>query len=126
MPKEEKKKKRGGGRPPSITARQLEQLCEALEEAMPLSYASDLVGLPRQTVYDTYKRDPNFRAKIEIAKAVAIRGLVKLTAKQQGGWKLLKNLGREEFKETMEHELTGKDGSPLTLVIKDFRNEDDK
>jgi len=120
MPEIEETKKKKNGRPPSITARQLEDLCEALEEAMPLSFACDLVGLPRQTVYDTMKRDAGFRTKIELSKAKAIRGLVKLTAKQQGGWKLLKNLGKEEFKEVLEHEVSGKDGEAFQIVIKDY------
>lgn len=98
------KEKRPVGRPPVLTPALRETILDALRKAMPLSYACDLAGIDRNTVYNEMKRDRNFSAQIAIAKAEAIKGLVSLTAKQGGGWKLLKNLGREEFKEHVEVE----------------------
>ena len=92
------------GRTNEEVVRKLDELCDALKECMPLTYACDLVGLPRQTVYDWIKRDDKVRAKIEVAKAAAIKRLVTGTEKQGGSWKLLKNLGRDEFKEHVEVE----------------------
>lgn len=87
--------------------RKKKELCEALKKAMPMTYACDLVGVPRQTVYDKINPkhasyDDAFRTQVAIAKAEAIRGLIALTGQQNGAWKLLKNLGKDEFKEHVE------------------------
>lgn len=108
-----------------VTEQKKKELYQALEEAMPLTYACDIIGIPRRTVYDYMSKDNVFRTQIELAKAKAIRGLVKLTAKQNGAWKLLKNLGKEEFKECDSLELSGKDGEALTLIVKDYRGKDE-
>lgn len=96
-----------------LTAQKKEELYQALTEAMPLSYACDVIGIPRSTVYAHMKEDDAFKTQIELSKAIAIRGLVKLTAKQGGAWKLLKNVGKEEFKEHVEVQASIKD----TLMV---------
>jgi len=85
-----------------ITDQKKEALFQALRDKLPLSYACDIIGIPRQTVYDWIKKNELFRAQIAIAKSQAIRDLVETTEKQGGAWKLLKNLAKEEFKEHVE------------------------
>lgn len=85
-----------------ITDQKKMELYQALEAAMPLSFACDLIGIPRQTVYAWMQTNPAFKTQIDIARAKAIQGLVEATGKQGGAWKLLKNLGKEEFKERVE------------------------
>jgi len=86
----------------SLTQEARAAILEALRKAMPLSYACDLAAVPRRTCYDEMERNFEWRTQVYTAKAEAIRGLVALTGKQGGAWKLLKNLGREEFKEHIE------------------------
>jgi len=85
-----------------ITDQKKEELFEALRKALPVTIACDLIGIPRQTVYDWMKKNDAFRTQVNICKAEAIRGLVAMTGKQGGAWKLLKNLGKEEFKEHVD------------------------
>lgn len=81
-------------------------ILDALAECMPFNYACDLAGIDRETGYRWMRKDKAFAAQVAIAKATAIKGLVDLTAKQSGAWKLLKNLGRDEFQERVEVEQT--------------------
>lgn len=97
-----------------LTEQKKKALCDALRECMPLSYACDLVGVPRRTVYDHMGKDEAFRTQVDIAKAVAIRGLVEATNKQSGAWKLLKNLGKEEFKEIVEYRVD--ESTPILIA----------
>lgn len=101
------------GRPTRITDQKKEQLFEALREGLPISYACDYIGIPRQTIYDWMKRNDDFRTQITLNKAIAIKGLVALTSKQGGAWKLLKNLAKDEFKEHIEVE----ENSTHTFVL---------
>jgi len=94
-------------------------LLAAIKEGMPVSYACDLIGIPRQTIYDWIKRHESFRYEINIAKAVAIKGLIGEVKEQKGSWKLLKNLGKEEFKEHVEVEYT----NPMPVVINEDLDE---
>lgn len=119
-------KKPKGRKTPLDDARKQEGLFEALRKAMPLSYACDLVGVPRQTVYDRMNPkhasfDEAFRTKVAVAKAEAIKGLVALTGKQNGAWKLLKNLAKEEFKEHVEI----KEESKHTLLLDTGEDEEE-
>lgn len=109
-----------------LTMQKREELYKALKEAMPFNYACDLCGIPRRTAYDYLKKDETFRTQVELSKAIAIRGLVALTSKQSGAWKLLKCLGKEEFKEVLEHEVTGSEGGPIQLIVRDYRDEGEK
>lgn len=111
------------GRPHKIDARKLKELCQALEQALTLKYACDIVGLPRQTVYDSIKRDDHIRTQIELAKAKAIHGLVKLSAKQGKSWNILKNLSDGDYTDVDKLELTGNNGGPLTLVVREYKNK---
>lgn len=98
-----RKNKPGAGRPHAIEteARKFELLLEAIQTPMPLSYACDLVRLPRQTVRDTMNRDENFRAEVAVAKAIGIRKLILSSAKQNSSFKLLKNLANDEFNDNV-------------------------
>lgn len=107
------------GRPPTIDARILKLLKQAIETPMPVTYACDIIKLSRTVFYETLERDAHFRTEIELSKAIAIRKLILLTAKQQGGWKLLKNMGKDEFQETIE--LAGNKDKPLEMVVRDLR-----
>lgn len=91
----------------AITEQNKLDICKALEEGLPLLLACDLVGVKRRTCHDHLdKKSPRFDAsfcsRVAIAKAVAVRGLVALTKEQNGAWRLLKNVGREFFKEHVE------------------------
>lgn len=91
----------------ALTAQQKEAICEALRQCLPMAVACDLIGVNRRTVYDhlnpnSKRYDQAFFSQTRIAKATAIRGLVKLTAEQNGAWRLLKNIGKGYFKERVE------------------------
>lgn len=106
-----------------LTVQKKLELCQALAKRLPLSYACDLTELPRSTVYDAMKNDEGFRTQVAKAKAQSIHYLVDLTEQQSGGpWKILKNIGKEEFKEHVEivytaneeEELVAPDGTTTT------------
>ena len=88
-------------------------IISSLREALPFSYSCDYAGIDRQTGYRWMESDKEFAAQVAIAKAYAISSLVADTRRQSGAWKLLKNIGREEFKEHVEI----KQESELTLIL---------
>lgn len=121
------------GRKIEFTDKKKKALCSALEKGMPLTYAADLVGISRTTVHshmnpkdDLY--DEDFRTQVKVAKATAIRGLIALTGKQGGAWKLLKNLAKDEFTDVHKNVHVGDEkNGPIKMVIEDYRgnNEED-
>ena len=114
--KKQKKSSTGAKRGPKVKLDDLDTrriLLDAIRKGMPISYASDIAGIDRQTVYNRRDADEKFSAELRLAKAEAIRGLISLTAKQSGAWRLLKNLASDEFKEHIEVEQK----ATMTLVV---------
>lgn len=119
------------GRKIEFTAKKKKALCDALEKGMPLIYAADLVGISRTTVHshmnpDDPLFDEDFRTQVAISKATAIRGLIALTGKQGGAWKLLKNLAKGEFTDVHKNVHVGEDSegnqAPIKMIIEDYRS----
>lgn len=106
-----------------LDERKKKELYQALEQALTLKYACDIIGVPRTTVYDYLKKDDAFRTQVELAKATAIRGLVKLSAKQGKAWNLLKSLSDGDYTDQERLEVTGSNGGPLTLVVREYKNK---
>jgi hypothetical protein len=116
------KKKRGlpkgrtnnpNGRPPKFTEELSNKIVADIAQCVPLRYASQMHGITYETAMSYYNSDSVFRKKCDAAKAASVRGLVALTAKQSGAWKLLKNLGKEEFKEHVE--ISYDESKPITI-----------
>ena len=112
-----------------LTKEKKKEICKALEKALPFNYSCDLAGIARNTAYDHLNEkhasyDPEFRAQVAIAKAAAIKGLVALTGKQNGAWKLLKNLAKDEFTDVNKNIHVGEeDSAPIKMVIEDYRSK---
>jgi hypothetical protein len=102
-----------GGRPSVMTDDRKEAILEALRDGMPQRYAAHLVGIHHETLRLYLERDLGFLAKCNVAKAIGIGGLVQLTKEQNGAWKLLKNIGKEEFKEHID--ISYDESKPITI-----------
>ena len=107
------------GRPTKADLETRRLIIDALRKCMPFTYACDLVGIHRTTGYNWLKSNKSFSIEVAIAKAEAIQGLVALTAKQNGAWKILKNIGKEQFKEQIE--ITEEYRHTLTIKAPDGR-----
>lgn len=97
----------------SLTQEARKAILEALRDKLPLSFACDIAKVPRQTCYDLMNSDYTWRTQIAHAKTVAIRDLIESTNRQGGAWKLLKNIGKEEFKEHVEHAVSVTQGDMI-------------
>jgi hypothetical protein len=87
------------GRPTKKLPELVQLLCKALEDCMPLDRACDLIGIGRRTVYEWIQTDPVFRAQVAMARAKAIKGLVKGVSKDDPGgkWKILRSIDHKNF-----------------------------
>lgn len=90
------------GRPSVMTDERKEAILEALRGGLPARYSAHLVGIHHDTLRKYLERDLDFSARVNIAKAIGIKGFKNLTAEQGGAWKILKNIGKEEFKENID------------------------
>lgn len=85
-----------------MTDERKEAILEALRGGLPARYSAHLVGIHHDTLRKYLERDLDFSARVNIAKAIGIKGFKNLTAEQGGAWKILKNIGKEEFKENID------------------------
>lgn len=108
-----------------LTEEKRKQLYKALEDGISITYAANLIGVGKSTIYDHMKANEDFRIEVEIAQAKAIKGLVALVRKQKGGaWKLLKSLGKEDYKD--HHEVTNVEKEPIKIVVEEYISKDNK
>lgn len=107
-----------------LTLEKKKQLYKALENGVSIRFAAALIGVGKTTVYKQMEVDPVFGTEVRIAQAIAVEGLVAQVRKSKGGaWKLLKNLGKEDYKD--HHEVTNLNPEPIKIVVEDYRVEED-
>lgn len=101
------------GRPIKFTDEVAEKIVQEVKNCVPLRYAAPIHGVSYDTARLYYNSDPVFRSKVDAAKSASVRALVGLTLKQTGAWKILKNIGKEEFKEHVE--VSYDESKPITI-----------
>ena len=99
------KLKKKPGRKPIRDEATRSGILEGLRNCLTFKYACEISGVSRDTGYRWMDEDKDFATQVAIARASAIKGLVGLTAKQNGAWKLLTNLGRGEYQERVAVEI---------------------
>lgn len=112
------------GRPSVMTPDRKEAILEALRGGLPQRYSAHLVGIHHETLRLYLERDVDFLARVNVAKAIGISLFKGLTAEQNGAWKILKNIGRDEFRENIQIEydeskpitIAGDDGEPDEII----------
>lgn len=150
----EEKKKKGSGRKSIFTKELGKKIEECYELGMKDTQVADIVGVTRQTIDNWKNANPVFFASIRLAKAKADKAVECAVLKAAKGhvfktkkwvrvgeeyeqvedetyyppnptcgvfW--LKN--RQGWKDRMDHEVSGQDGEPLTVVIKDYRKKEE-
>lgn len=121
-PEELEEYKNPVGRPSVMTDERKEAILEALRGGLPQRYSAHLVGIHHETLRQYLEKDSDFLARVNVAKAIGISLFKGLTAEQNGAWKILKNIGKEEFKENIE--IHYDESKPITLAGDD--GEDDE
>lgn len=111
---------RGVGRPTRKTNEIVEILLSCIRSGFHIETACGYAKINKQTFYNWLDKDKDFSTQVDFAKSESVMRLAQRVA-EEDPWKILKNIAPRLYRDKIEQEISGKDGSPLTLVVKDYR-----
>lgn len=103
-------------------------ILKGLRDGYHVETVCGFVGIDKGTFYNWVKEDKIFSTQVVTAKNEAIMSLATEVRKKdpQGAWKILKNLASHLYRDRIETEVTGKDGAPLTIIVKNYEDKKDE
>lgn len=122
IPKKSSEKKAKMGRPTVFTPAKKALMLQAIEDGLTRNYAAQLVGIHPETLRLHLQKDSSFLDEIRVSEASAIYGLIPLVKEQNGAWKLLKNLGKESYRDIID--IGFDESKPLTIKGQDGESEE--
>lgn len=114
------------GRPTKINDELIKILESCFSDGLHIKTACGIARITEQTFHNWCAKFPTFLAKMTYARAVAILQLNREVKKTDPKF-VMKNLEPHLYRDRIETEISGRDGEPIKLIVKDYRapEEDD-
>lgn len=108
------------GRPTKKTPEKMAEIIRHLRDGLPKELACNISNVGYRTFRTWVSEDEDFRQRVKVATSTAIADLMKEVRSDRGGaWKLLKNIGKDYFKENVEVDHKSTDGSMATNLTEE-------
>lgn len=112
--------RKGAGRPTKASPNLLAKIIECAAQGLPPKIISQIARIDETTLFRWINDDPDFAAEYYFAKAVKIKQLHQRVEKEDPKF-ILKNSEPTLYRDRIENEISGKDGEPIQLIVRDYR-----